>query len=200
MTERKPSMADWLEGELYRRRIVQIAGPLDDEAGARLAATLMAMDAEGDDAVELRVTSSGGSMEAAYSLIDTIELLGVPVRATALGAVFGPAAFVLALCPTRRAAPSARIRLAAPTFSHEGRPEDLVRATEADRLRIDELTERLAAACGRPVEEVARDIRVGRTFTAGEALEAGLVDEITLGSRHAAADHLGAIGDQTPKP
>lgn len=183
MTERVPSMSDWLDGELYRRRTVQLAGPLDDETGARLAATLMAMDGEGDEAVELRLTSSSGSMEAAFSLIDTVDLLGVPVRATALGAVFGPAGFVLAVCPTRRAAPSARIRLSAPTFSHEGRPDDLVRGAEADRVRLDDLTERLAAICGRPAPEIAADIRTGRTFTAVEAVEAGLVDEVAFGSR-----------------
>lgn len=183
MSERLPSMSEWLEGELYRRRTVQLAGPLDDETGARLAATLMAMDAEGDEAVELRLTSSGGAMEAAFSLIDTVDLLGVPVRATALGAVFGPAAFVLAVCPVRRAAPSARIRLSAPTFSHEGRPDDLVRVAQSDRIRIDELTERLSAICGRPAEEIANDIRTGRTFTATEAAEAGLVDEVAFGPR-----------------
>lgn len=180
-------MSEWLEGELYRRRTVQLAGPLDDETGARLAATLMALDAEGDDAVELRMTSSGGSMEAAFSLIDTVDLLGVPVRATALGAVFGPAAFVLALCPTRRAAPSARIRLAAPTFVHEGRPDDLLRVAEADRGRLEELAERLAAICGRSAADIAADIRTSRTFTAAEAVRAGLVDEISFGPRHEAS-------------
>lgn len=194
MTGRIPSMSDWLDGELYRRRTVQLAGPLDDDTGARLAATLMAMDAEGDEAVELRLTSAGGSMEAAFSLIDTVDLLGVPVRATALGAVFGPAAFLLAVCPTRRAAPSARIRLAAPTFAHEGRPEDLVRVAEADRGRLDELTVRLATMCGRSAAEIADDIRTGRTFTAAEAVETGLVDEISFGPRREETE------GKTPKP
>lgn len=183
MTDRGRSMADWLDEELYRRRTVQLAGPLDHETSARLAATLMAMDAEGDNAVELRVTSSGGSMDAAFSLIDTVDLLGVPVKATALGAVFGPAAFVLAVCSTRRAAPSARIRLADQDVSHEGRPDDLVRVAEAYRARLDELTRRLATITGRSVEHIALDIRTGRTFTAPEAVVAGLVDEIASGPR-----------------
>ena len=174
-------MSDWLEGELYRRRTLQLAGALTDETGARLAAALMTLDAEGDEAVELRMTSSGGSMDAAFSLIDTIDLLGVPVRATALGAVTGPAAFVLVLSPTRRAAPSARIRLEEPALVHDGRPDELVRAAEADRQRIVDLTHRLAAACGRPAEAIAADIRAGRTFSATEAVEAGLVDEVSFG-------------------
>lgn len=188
MTERSPSMSDWLETELYRRRTLQLAGTLDDETGARLAAALMTMDAEGDDAVELRMTSSAGSIDAAFALIDTIDLLGVPVNATAMGAVFGPAAFVLALCPTRRAAPSALIRLSEPTSSHLGAPDELVRAAAEEARRMETLIERLAHACGRPAQEIGADIRTGRTFTAQEAVEAGLVDEISLGRRGIASE------------
>lgn len=193
MTERARSMSDWLEGELYRRRTLQLTGALDDQAGARLAAALMAMDAEGDDAVELRVTSSGGCMDAAFALIDTVDLLGVPVRATALGAVSGPAAFVLALCPTRRAAPSARIQLAEPSLTHEGRPDDLVRAAEDVAARMEGLTHRLARVCGRAEQEIAEDIRTGRIFTAAEALQAGLVDEISLGPDHPGSSTLPTV-------
>ena len=178
MTDQRRGMADWLESELYRRRTLQLAGPLDSPTGARLAAALMTMDAEGDDSVDLRMTSAGGSVDAALSLIDTIDLLGVPVNATALGAVFGPASFVLALCPRRRASPSAVIRLTEPGSSHEGRPDDLVRAAAADRARMDTLAHRVAAVSGRPVDEILADIRTGRTFTAHEAQQAGLIDEV----------------------
>lgn len=179
-------MSEWLDSELYRRRTLQVAGDLGDETGSRLAAALMTMDAEGDEAIELRLTSSGGSMDAAFSLIDTIDLLGVPVRATAVGAVFGPAAFVLALCPLRRAAPSARIRLAEPTFSEQGRAQDLVAAAAAARARLDEVTRRVAAASGRTLEEIESATRTGRTFTAEEALALGLIDEIVTAPGRAA--------------
>lgn len=180
-----PAMADWLEAELYRRRTLQLAGALDDEVGARLAAALMTLDAEGDEAVELRLTSPGGSLDAAFSLIDTVDLLGVPVRATAVGGVFGPAAFVLALCPVRLASPSALIRLSKAPVSHRGAADDLVRAAAAEEERLNGLVERLANACGRDSDEVREDVRNSRTFTATEALEAGLIDEIYEGKRRA---------------
>ena len=175
-----PSMRDWLEGELYQRRTLQLAGVLDDETGARIAAALMTMDAEGDDSVELRITSPSGSIDAAFSLIDTIDLLGVPVRGLALGRVAGPAAFVLALCPLRQAAPSATIQFREPDFSHSGRPDELLRATASDQQRLDHLVERLVAVSGRPRDEIAADVRRGRIFTAVDALEAGFVDELAV--------------------
>lgn len=176
-----PPMADWLEAELYRRRTLQLAGPLDAELGARLAAALMTMDAEGDEPVDLRLTSPGGSLDAAFSLIDTVDLLGVPVRATAVGGVFGAAAFVLALCPDRVASPSAVIRLCVPPSSHVGAAEDLVRAAAEEERRLATLVQRVAEASGRAVSEVADDVRTSRTFTASEALTAGLVDRVSGG-------------------
>ncbi|HUR47965.1 MAG TPA: ATP-dependent Clp protease proteolytic subunit [Acidimicrobiales bacterium] len=175
-----PSMRDWLESELYQRRTIQLAGVLADEVGGRLAATLMTMDAEGDDAVEFRMTSQGGSIDAAFSLIDTIDLLGVPVRAVALGRVAGPAAFVFALCPVRFAAPSASLQLLEPNFAHTGRPDELVRASVSDQKRLDDLIERLVGVSGRARSEITADIRSGRVFTASEARQAGLVDEIAV--------------------
>ena len=183
MTDRPLAMADWLEAELYRRRTLQLAGPLDDEVGARLAAALMTMDAEGDEAVEFRLTSPGGSLDAALSLIDTIDLLGVPVRATAVGGLFGPAAFVLALCPVRLASPSALIRLSTSATSHAGAADELVRAAAVEEQRLRGLIDRVTAACGRGVADVDDDVRTRRTFTAPEAVEAGLVDQITDSGR-----------------
>lgn len=173
-------MGDWLESELYQRRTLQLAGVLDYETGSRIAAALMTMDAEGDDAIELRMTSQGGSIDAAFSLIDTIDLLGVPVRALALGRVAGPAAFVFALCPVRLAAPSATLQLSEPDFSHAGSPGELARVTASHQKRLDGLIERLVAVSDRARDEVAADIRRGRAFTASEALQAGLVDEIAV--------------------
>lgn len=171
-------MKDWLESELYKNRTLRLVGPLDDEAAARLGAALMAMDAEGDDAVELHVSSTSGSMDAAMVLIDTIDLLGVPVRATALGSVHGPAAFVLALSPVRFASPHASVRLEEPKTNHAGRPEDLLRAAELNEARMATLLQRLEDATGKSPEEVASYLREGRIFTAAEAAEVGLVDEI----------------------
>ena len=178
MADREIPMSDWLESELFQRRTLRLTGALDDEAAGRIAAALMTMDAEGDDVIDLHISSATGSLDAALVLIDTIDLLGVPVRSTALGVVAGPAAFVLALSPRRRTTAHASVRLAQPELSQDGRTEDLVRAAQESASRIETLTERLADSTGRSKEEVAADLEKGRIFTAGEALESGLVDEI----------------------
>ena len=178
MADREMPMSDWLESELFRRRTLRLTGALDDEAAGRIAAALMTMDAEGDDVIDLHISSATGSLDAALVLIDTIDLLGVPVRSTALGAVDGPAAFVLALSPRRRAAAHASVRLAQPELKQGGRVDDLVRAAQESGSRMQMLAGRLAEATRRSKHDVAADLERGRIFTAAEALEAGLVDEV----------------------
>jgi ATP-dependent Clp protease protease subunit len=52
-----------------------------------------------------------------------------------------------------------------------------VEAWAADHARqVRRLQERLAQACGRPVDEIAADMRAGRVLTAPEARAYGLVD------------------------
>src|ERR1700674_2651781 len=95
----------WLEERLFERRIVQCRGVLDDPLAGRVAAELMTLDALGDGAVELRLDSAGASLEAAWTLIDVIDLLGVPVNIVCSGRVEGAAVGVLSTGGRRMALP-----------------------------------------------------------------------------------------------
>ena len=85
----------WLEERLFERRIVLCRGVLDDALAGRVAAELMTLDALGDGAVELQLDSEGASLEAAWTLIDVIDLLGVPVNIVCSGRVEGAAVGLL---------------------------------------------------------------------------------------------------------
>ncbi|WP_216870445.1 ATP-dependent Clp protease proteolytic subunit [Modestobacter excelsi] len=56
----------------------------------------------------------------------------------------------------------------------------------AHARQVQRLDERLAEACGRPVEEVADDVHAGRLLTADEARAYGLADG-TAAPRHGRA-------------
>src|SRR5262245_49767081 len=107
---------DWLEGELFERRVVLVAGQLDQLLAMRLAAELMTLDASGTDPIDVYVDSPDGTLEAAFVLIDTLDLLQAPTRTHALGVVGGMALGVLAVGNHRTAAPHARCRLAEPAM------------------------------------------------------------------------------------
>ena len=63
-------------------------------------------------------------------------------------------------------------------------PGPEVEAWAAERIRrLRALQERLAAACRRPVDEIAADMRAGRVLSAQEARDYGLVDATVAAGR-----------------
>jgi ATP-dependent Clp protease protease subunit len=180
--EPQPAPAgDWemrLRETMLERRIVQIRGTLDAELAGQVALELMSLDAMGDEHVALYIDSAKGTLEAAFMVMDVIDLLGVPVHATCLGRAEGPAVAVLAVCDHRGAAPHASFRLCEPVSEAHGNASDMQRFAEQQRQQAERFIARLAAITGRPSEHIEADISAGRYLDAREALEYGLVDEI----------------------
>jgi ATP-dependent Clp protease protease subunit len=164
--------------QLFGRRTVLVSTTLDDDTVSRVAAELMTLDALGDDPIELWVNCAGGTFDAALTLMDVIDLVGVAVRATCLGHADGPAIGVLAVAHHRAAAPHSRLRFEAPTTSLSGRVSDVLRAADDVGRRHDEFCSRVAAASGQTVDWVDDALRTRRTLEPIEALRAGFLDEI----------------------
>jgi ATP-dependent Clp protease protease subunit len=167
---------DWLAERLLDQRVVTLSGELDTDAVNRAVAELALLDATGDDPVRLRLSGVGADLEGALTLVDALDLVGVPVHATSLGTLSGPAVAVLAVADRRVAGAHAMVRLCEPR-APRGVPGHEVEAWAAEHARqLRRLQERLAAACGRSVDEVAADMRAGRLLDAEEARAYGLVD------------------------
>jgi ATP-dependent Clp protease protease subunit len=164
--------------QLFGRRTVLVATTLDDETASRVAAELMTLDALGDDPIELWVNCAGGTFDAALTVMDVIDLVGVAVQATCLGRAHGPAVGVLAVAHHRAAAPHSHLRFDAPTTALAGPVSDVVRAADEVGRRHDEFCRRVALASGQTVDWVDEALRSCRTFEPIEAVRAGLLDEI----------------------
>ena len=144
-----------------------LSGALDEQAAGEAAVELMTLDASGDEAVQLRLNCGDGSVDAALSLMDVIELLGVPVHVTCTGQVGGPAVGVLAVGDRRSASPSVRIRLFEPSATFAGAARELERWATLRQQQWEAFCERVAAAVGKPVEVVARRHRSGQVLQRG---------------------------------
>jgi ATP-dependent Clp protease, protease subunit len=190
--EPRPSpAADWelrLRETMFERRIVQLRGSLEPELAGRVALELMSLDATGDEHVTLYIDSATGTLEAAFMVIDVIDLLGVPVHATCLGRAEGPAVAVLAVCDRRGSAPHASFRLCEPVSEAHGNASDMQRFAEQQRQQLERFIARLAEITGRPSEHIEADLSAGRYLDAREALEYGLVDEIWTPKRSQPTD------------
>lgn len=170
----------WLQETLFERRIVLVTGRLDDALAAQAAAEMMALDATGDDPIDLHVDSPDGTLEAAFVLVDTLDLLRATVRAHCRGQAGGPTIGVVAVADHRSASPHATFRLAQPTVQLSGTADQLASQSRQHQESLRRFQARLAKATGRAAAEIARDMRQGRHLDARAALEYGLIDEIRV--------------------
>jgi ATP-dependent Clp protease protease subunit len=167
-----------VEQALFDRRILVVSGHVDAVRAGELAASLMTLDALGDDPIEMRLSAESDSLDAAFCLIDTVDVLGVAINATVGGYVGGTLAGVLAVCRHRRIGRHGYIRLREPS-GQIGGPATHMRIQAADMEgRLERFCHRLADATNRPFEHVEADVRRGRNLDAPGALAYGLVDEI----------------------
>jgi Clp protease len=104
-------LSAWLQEKLFERRIVLVTGWLDADLAAEAAAALMTLDATGDEPIELHLDGPDGTLESAFVLIDTLDLLHVTLRAHCRGQVGGLAIGVAAATDHRSASPHTRFRL-----------------------------------------------------------------------------------------
>jgi ATP-dependent Clp protease, protease subunit len=167
-----------LRDHLFERRVVVVSGRLDHEVAGRAAIELMTLDADGDDPIRLQLGCAEGELDAALSLMDVVELVGVPVEALCIGTVGGAAVGVLAVAGRRLGTATTSLLLRDPggTFSGSARDQERWASHRADRWRS--FCERVADTTNRSVDEVDADFAEGRFLGAAEALDYGLLDEI----------------------
>jgi ATP-dependent Clp protease protease subunit len=167
-----------LARRLLDQRVVLLHGPLNDAVATKAAAELMMLDAEGDDPVTLRVDCGEAPLALALTLMDVVELMGVPVRALCLGQVGEGAAGIVAVCARRSAMPSARFSLSEPATRFESHVRNVAQWAELRAEERRRFCARIGAAVGKPPTVVEDDLTRGRFLSATEALEYGLLDEV----------------------
>jgi ATP-dependent Clp protease protease subunit len=169
---------DWLQEKLFERRIVFVTGTLDDARAAQAAAQIMALDASGDEPIDVVLASGDGTLEGAFALIDVLDAVRATVRVQCQGQVGGAAVGVVAAADHCTATAHTTFRLSAPATHAAGTPEQIAAQSEQHRQLLWRLQARLAKATGRPAEDLADDMRRGRYLDAREALDYGLIDAI----------------------
>jgi ATP-dependent Clp protease protease subunit len=168
----------WLQEKLFERRIVFVTGRLDDALASQASAQIMSLDASGGEPIDVVLGSPDGTLEAAFMLIDVLDTARATVRVHCQGQVGGPAVGVAAAADRRSASPHTTFRLSAPASQAAGTPDQIAAQSQQHRHVLWRFQARLAKATGRPVEDVADDMRRARYLDAREALDYGLIDTI----------------------
>ncbi|MFB7601193.1 ClpP family protease [Streptomyces sp. NPDC056160] len=172
---------DHLASLLLAQRIVFLGTQVDEVSANRVCAQLLLLSAEDPRAdISLYINSPGGSVSAGLAIYDTMRLIPNDVSTLAMGFAASMGQFLLTVGThgKRFALPHARIMMHQPSAGIGGTTADI--EIQAQNLEHTKRTiERLTAQhTGQSEETVSRDGDRDRWFTAEQAREYGMVDQV----------------------
>ncbi|WP_326796931.1 ATP-dependent Clp protease proteolytic subunit [Streptomyces sp. NBC_01808] len=172
---------DHLAAQLLGQRIVLLGTEVTDASANRVCAQLLLLSAEDPRTdIALYVNSPGGSVHAGLAIYDTMRLIPNDVATLAMGFAASMGQFLLTVGTKgkRFALPHARIMMHQPSAGIGGSAADI--EIQADNLAYSKtLMERLLAEhTGQDQATISRDGDRDRWFTAGQAKEYGMVDQV----------------------
>ena len=130
--------------------------------------------------IHFYINCPGGSVTATLAIFDTMQFLDCPISTYCMGLAASGAAILLAAGTKgkRYALPHSKIMVHQPWGQVGGQVSDIeIQANEIlkDRERLNEI---LARATGRPIDVIEKETERDRYFSAVEAKEFGLVDDV----------------------
>jgi ATP-dependent Clp protease protease subunit len=182
---------------LLSERIVFLGTEIDDGVANVVIAQLLHLQAESADLeIGFYINSRGGSYSALTAIYDTMQYVRPDIATFCVGQASSAAAVLLAAGTKgkRSMLKHAKVILHQPSTEEgwfdvaQGTLPDLaIRAKDVARMRA-EMDEILSKHTGHPIDKIRNDIDRHMTFTAREAVEYGLADQIiTTVSGHAAS-------------
>jgi ATP-dependent Clp protease protease subunit len=168
--------------KLFEERIIFLGVQIDDASANDVIAQLIALESlDPDRDITMYINSPGGSVTSMMAIYDTMQFVQPELQTVCIGQAASGAAVLLAAgtAGKRLALPNARILLHQPaTEGGYGQSSDLeIQAQEILRMR-SAMEHIVAIHTGRTEDQVRQDIERDKFFTAEEAKEYGLVDEV----------------------
>lgn len=170
-----------LNQRLLGKRIIFLGQEVDDDIANRICSQLLLLAAEDPERdVHLYINSPGGSVTAGMAIYDIMEYVPNDVVTVAMGFAASMGQFLLcAGTPGKRLAlPHTRIVMHQPSAGIGGTAAD-IEIQAGQILHVKEtLAERIAYHTGQPINRIKEDWDRDRFFTAEEARDYGLVDQV----------------------
>ena len=166
---------------LLNERIIFLGSPIDDQVANLIVAQLLHLESQDPDKdISIYINTPGGSIYAGLAIYDTMQFVKPEVATICVGIAMSMGSLLLTggAKGKRMSLPNSRILIHQPSAGFEGQSTDIeIHAQEILKVRgrIDEI---YAEACGKPVEEVHKDMERDRFFKPDQAAEYGLIDRV----------------------
>ncbi|MEW1584716.1 ATP-dependent Clp protease proteolytic subunit [Micromonospora vinacea] len=177
----QPSFGDQVFERLLRERIVFLGTEVTEESANQICAQILLLAAEDADRdIFLYINSPGGSVSAGMAVYDTMRYVRNDVATLALGFAGSMGQFLLCAgaAGKRYALPHSRVMMHQPSGGMGGTASDITIQAE-NMLHVKRtMQELIAQHSGRTLDEIQRDWDRDRWFTAEQAREYGLIDQV----------------------
>jgi ATP-dependent Clp protease, protease subunit len=181
---------------LLRERIIFLGQELDDQIANLIISQMLFLEAQDPEKdICLYINSPGGMAYAGMAIYDAIQHVRPEVSTICVGMAMSAAAMILcAGTPGKRLAlPNARIMIHQGSAGTRGAPSDMAIQLREVLAMTERMAEIIAHHCGRPTDQVQRDIDRDYFMSAEEAMAYGLIDDIIPARRGLLAPALEAV-------
>ncbi len=166
---------------LLRDRIIFLGTEVDDDIANVICAQMLHLAGEDEKQdVWLYINSPGGSVTAGMAIYDTMQFIEPDVATVCMGLGASMGQFLLSAgAPGKRyALPHTRIMMHQPSGGFRGQAADI--AIQAEQLLYVKqlMAERIAFHTGQTVDQISADSERDRWFTAEQAKDYRIVDEV----------------------
>ena len=175
---------------LLKERIVFVTGPIDDHSASLVTAQLLFLEAENPTKdISFYINSPGGTVTSGLAIYDTMQYIRPAISTLCIGQAASMGSLLLAggAEGQRFALPNARIMVHQPSGGAQGQATDIeIHAREiiATRARLNDI---YAKHTGQTLVSIEKSMERDKFFSAEEAQEFGIIDEV-LTSRPPADD------------
>ncbi len=172
---------DQVYNRLLRERIIFLGSVVEDTNANAICAQLLLLAADDPDKdIFLYINSPGGSVSAGMAIYDTMQYVKNDVATVAMGLAASMGQFLLCAgaAGKRYATPHARIMMHQPSGGLGGTASDIAIQAEQMLYTKRKMAELIAQHTGQSKDQIERDSDRDRWFTAAEAKDYGMVDQV----------------------
>ncbi|MEX2217689.1 MAG: ATP-dependent Clp protease proteolytic subunit [Phycisphaerales bacterium] len=166
---------------LLENRIVFLVGEINHATAARVMMQMLYLENQkrGQE-INFYINSPGGAVDDTLAVYDTMRFISAPVATYCIGRAYSGAAVLLAAGEKgkRYVLPHAKVMIHQPYGGVGGQAEDIRIQAEQIIKSKQELIKILARHTGQAEDQVKKDSERDKYFTAEEAKNYGLVDEV----------------------
>ncbi|MGR3501835.1 ATP-dependent Clp protease proteolytic subunit [Pseudaestuariivita sp.] len=172
--------SDDIAKRFFKSRNVLITGGIDDKLAQRTTQHLLALAEDGDDPINLFISSPGGHVESGDMVHDMIKFIKPVVRCIGSGwvASAGALIFIGAQKENRFCLPNTRFLLHQPSGGIGGTASDMAIQAEQIIAMRDRFHRIFAEATGQTPEKIAEDTQRDFWLTTSEAIDYGLLGKV----------------------